>query len=154
MKSAIGEGQGTRYSLTAVQRLVGRAVALVAGAAGQDPAGDRYRHAADAVPLVLSGLPVWWDEPLSDGEPATFSRDEILLAACDALDQAAEHWRESLPDDIDDLILKTLGTLMATPDARFADVVREHYPHHADRIRVWLISPKHHERLTLPSSQG
>ncbi|MFD3514846.1 hypothetical protein [Streptomyces sp. NPDC058657] len=68
----------------------------------------------------------------------TFTRDEVSAAVNRAVDDAAEHTRGRMADDIDCLAVNAVLTLLDTPEASFDDVASECYGEDPEEIRKWL----------------
>ncbi|MFI5868522.1 hypothetical protein [Streptomyces sp. NPDC051546] len=60
-------------------------------------------------------------------EGMRYSRDQVSTAVNAAVDDSAQTVRQQHADDIDNLVVNAVLTLLVHPDASFADIVEECY---------------------------
>ncbi|MFE0058752.1 hypothetical protein [Streptomyces sp. NPDC059003] len=138
------------YSRSQVRTAVADGITLAADEAHISSYADRFAWAATAAMTLLDQPSAPWAEVKNryysatgdveavDDEEPQYTREQVSQAVDNGIDLAAAKERATVADDLDNLIVNAVLTLLDDPDADFYTVVDENYGESPRVIRSWL----------------
>jgi hypothetical protein len=142
----------TTYTRSQAHTAVGQGIELAAAESGLDCDAARFTWATAAILTVLDNPRAAWadvearhaqlqhDEharEVADGDTQV-TRDQVSKAVNDGIDWAAEKVRGRAADDIDNLAVNAVLTLLEDPAASFEDIVASCYGEDPAVVGRWL----------------
>ncbi|MFG2986177.1 hypothetical protein ACGFYQ_33835 [Streptomyces sp. NPDC048258] len=154
----------TTYTRAQVVIAVEEGLELAADESGRSVTERRFALALSAVLARLDNPAATWDDALvryaelraaedtagaaaEDG--TTFTRDEVNTRVWDGIELAADNFGQHGTDDIDNLALNAVMTLLDDPAASFDDIAEDCYAEDPDAIVGWLRDATATERLLI-----
>lgn len=140
--------QVTLYSRDQVHTAIVDGVVLSADEAHRSNESARFAWAITAAMTYLDAPSASWAEvknrhyqptpDAADDEEPQYIRDQVSQAVNNGVDKAAEHNGRTYPDDLDNLVVNAVLTLLDAPDADFYQVATECYSESPRVVRSWL----------------